>query len=266
MKFKAKRKRVQQRHNGQQWFKCDYCERSFSRRINLQSHIFTHTGERPFQCDHCDKKYTSYNNLKQHMKLHGKAKCYECKKCNQSFQSLSALGKHENTHNYIHYHCNICMKAFPTKVLFHSHGCPFECEFCGKWFKHYMALSSHIEKEHLPIDTNLKFRTDNNYAVNNLNGVPKEGTEQLEVFKEDKLHVCRICGREFKDEISLIFHIKIHGDGDPCECMVCGATFPTEIIRTYHHMKLHTGAIDWQNIESGRKNFKQVYQVLVKNS
>lgn len=266
MKFRTKENHSGQKQNGPRLFECDYCEKSFGRRYHLQYHIFTHTGERPFQCDLCDKKYNSYNNLKQHMKLHGKVKCYECKKCDQSFQSLKELVKHENKHNDIYYHCKNCVKTFSTRTLYLRHGCPFECENCGKTFKHYMALISHKGKEHMTVNTSKTFHIDrNDGATNSLNEVLEDSNEQLEVFRGNKPHVCRLCGKEFNDEISLIFHVRIHGDGDPCECMVCGLTFPSETIRTYHHMSVHTGGIDWQNIESGRKIFKQVYHELDRN-
>lgn len=51
---------------------CPECGLKIRDRSRLIEHLRGHTGERPFQCSFCDKSYTRKDVLKTHMvKMHG---------------------------------------------------------------------------------------------------------------------------------------------------------------------------------------------------
>ncbi|XP_007954689.1 zinc finger protein with KRAB and SCAN domains 4 [Orycteropus afer afer] len=51
-------------------YKCNECDRSFTRNRSLMEHQKIHTGEKPYQCDACGKGFTRTSYLIQHQRSH----------------------------------------------------------------------------------------------------------------------------------------------------------------------------------------------------
>ncbi|KAM9665759.1 zinc finger protein with KRAB and SCAN domains 4 [Trichechus inunguis] len=51
-------------------YKCNECDRSFTRNRSLIEHQKIHTGEKPYQCDACGKGFTRTSYLVQHQRSH----------------------------------------------------------------------------------------------------------------------------------------------------------------------------------------------------
>ncbi|XP_019486757.1 PREDICTED: zinc finger protein with KRAB and SCAN domains 4-like isoform X1 [Hipposideros armiger] len=51
-------------------YRCDECERSFTRSRSLLEHQKVHTGEKPYPCDACGKGFTRTSYLVQHRRSH----------------------------------------------------------------------------------------------------------------------------------------------------------------------------------------------------
>ncbi|CAL4229480.1 unnamed protein product, partial [Meganyctiphanes norvegica] len=57
-------------HTKEKLYQCCHCEKSFSHRSNLVTHLRIHTGEKPYQCRQCKKAFSHSRSLNTHLKMH----------------------------------------------------------------------------------------------------------------------------------------------------------------------------------------------------
>lgn len=71
--YNANMRKHLRKHTGDKPFKCANCERRFSRKDSLQTHIVfrhgrKHTGVKPFKCPNCETRFSRKDSLRMHMK------------------------------------------------------------------------------------------------------------------------------------------------------------------------------------------------------
>ena len=82
-------------------YQCEYCPRTFSKKVVFDQHTRTHTGEKPFPCTICPKRLATKVSLDFHLKTHeeNRERPLACHICNKTFHTKSSLTNHLDTHS-----------------------------------------------------------------------------------------------------------------------------------------------------------------------
>ncbi|XP_066920539.1 uncharacterized protein [Clytia hemisphaerica] len=137
--------------DGEKIFKCEYCDKKFTRSWNYQRHVLIHSGRKPHKCDVCHKAFVLAAHLKIHMRIHTGEKPYVCSECKRGFAQLTNLQRHILTHTGQKPHrCKHCNKGFVSSsdlrrhIRIHTGEKPYKCHACSKAFTTSGNLQSHI--------------------------------------------------------------------------------------------------------------------------
>ncbi len=154
-------------HDELKVFKCEICNREFSRWFNLQRHTVRNHKDslvhlrkevvEKSECQICQQTFTTTESARRHMNLvHNKdAKRFVCDQCGKSFALNQGLRRHvASLHSKVKdYKCHLCPASFSRsdKLKIHIDGVhkglkPFQCEICGEEFAVKAGLKSHSLK------------------------------------------------------------------------------------------------------------------------
>lgn len=78
-------------------YKCNYCDKRFATKCQLETHTPVHTGEKAFECQLCQKRFANRNNLYQHKLTHMERR-HQCTFCDHKCRSKGNLRKHMLVH------------------------------------------------------------------------------------------------------------------------------------------------------------------------
>ena len=139
------------------FFPCDICEKSFTKKFDLQKHINRdHFGQAAFQCEKCPQTFKFENTLARHrFKEHGIGGC-TCHVCGTSVGSMQDLRVHLRYHEPPKHFCKYCGKGLMTATSLRTHELqhtgenPVSCDMCDYKCKSTTVLRKHkIFKHHV---------------------------------------------------------------------------------------------------------------------
>lgn len=133
-------------------YKCNICDKVFTKQFSLNRHFYQHTGERAHKCRVCGKSFIQKTDMERHLTLHSDELNFKCSACDKRFKTKKNLDSHFTTHSsYRPFHCSFCEKTFRVKRLWKFHEelhnpiKPFKCEICDKGFAAKPYLMSHMK-------------------------------------------------------------------------------------------------------------------------
>ncbi|XP_017754548.1 PREDICTED: zinc finger protein 836-like [Eufriesea mexicana] len=138
------------------------------------------------------------------------------------------------------YTCDICQTTFEQKskilrhiISKHSFHRPFKCLTCDKTFKYKCDLKAH-RLVHQDVDTSLLHCCDKcDYRTKTKNNLK---SHYIRRHTDDYKFACEHCGKRFKMEWDLKFHIGTHSSSQHM-CDICGK-FYTSNYSLYKHRKV----------------------------
>uniref|UniRef100_A0AAY4BRL6 Zinc finger protein 710 n=1 Tax=Denticeps clupeoides TaxID=299321 RepID=A0AAY4BRL6_9TELE len=236
-------------HNGIKPHECLHCGKLFKQPSHLQTHLLTHQGTRPHKCTVCKKAFTQTSHLKRHI----------CRFCGRGFAYPSELRSHEAKHENGHCHvCTQCGLEFPTHAHLKRHQAShqgpstYQCTECHKSFAYRSQLQNHLMKHQnvrpfVCPECGMEFRPN----------PPPQAAVEHKGMKEFK---CDVCSREFTLSANLKRHMLIHTSVRPFQCHVCFKTFvQKQTLKT--HMIVHLPVKPFKCKVCG-KSFNRMYNLL----
>uniref|UniRef100_A0A3P9JXP7 Zinc finger protein 710 n=1 Tax=Oryzias latipes TaxID=8090 RepID=A0A3P9JXP7_ORYLA len=255
-------------HNGIKPHACPHCGKLFKQPSHLQTHLLTHQGTRPHKCTVCKKGFTQTSHLKRHMLQHTDIKPYSCRFCRRGFAYPSELRAHEVKHERGRCHvCSQCGMEFPTYAHLKrhqtSHQGPhtFQCTECNKSFAYRSQLQNHLLKHQSPrpytcSQCGLEFVQLHHLRQHSLT----HKVPTPDTFPGMKGHKCDVCSREFTLSANLKRHMLIHNSVRPFQCHVCFKSFiQKQTLKT--HMIVHLPVKPFKCKVCG-KSFNRMYNLL----
>lgn len=189
---------------------CEICQQETSSDHVLQAHMYkTHNiGELPFKCTMCDRSFTGRGDLGTHMQRVHIGKTHKCQYCERTFAVNSDLSLHMRTHTGNNILCELCGKAFRLRsqlklhvTAIHTKIRAFKCTMCPKDFIKKVDLSDHI-KSHLNIRDKICATCGKGFtSCHSL-------IRHRQIHAEVKKFACKLCDARFSQFVGLNSHMK----------------------------------------------------------
>lgn len=189
---------------------CEICQQETSSDHVLQAHMYkTHNiGELPFKCTVCDRSFSGRGDLATHMQRVHIGKTHKCQYCERTFAVNSDLSLHMRTHTANNILCELCGKAFRLRsqlklhvTAIHTKIRAFKCTMCPKDFIKKVDLSDHI-KSHLNIRDKICATCGKGFtSCHSL-------IRHRQIHAEVKKFACKLCNSRFSQFVGLNSHMK----------------------------------------------------------
>ncbi|XP_036891425.1 zinc finger protein 786 isoform X2 [Sturnira hondurensis] len=242
-------------HTGGKPFPCLECDQSFHLSGLLKAHQRVHSGERPFSCRKCGKGFSKQCKLAEHTRVHSGEKPFWCGECGRDFRQRGQLLRHQRLHSDEKpFQCPECKRSFRLKsmlrahLLRHSGERPFSCRECGRGFTHQCKL-----REHLRVHSGERpFQCPECDKSFRLKGILKA---HQRTHSTERPFSCAECGKGFTRQSKLLEHIRTHTGEKPFQCPKCDKSFRLKA-QLLSHQGLHTGERPFHCPECD-KNFRE---------
>uniref|UniRef100_A0A034W140 Serendipity locus protein delta n=1 Tax=Bactrocera dorsalis TaxID=27457 RepID=A0A034W140_BACDO len=136
-----------------QIWKCEVCGIIAKDEEYLELHKNIHEGRSDLECRFCNKRYSRKINVIRHMHKHWDKKNFQCERCGLRFSELPLYYNHKLQHDAEDdpLICAVCNQSFKTRRTYRNHlwvhrddRPRYSCEICGKSFVEKYTLKVHL--------------------------------------------------------------------------------------------------------------------------
>ncbi|XP_007910172.2 LOW QUALITY PROTEIN: zinc finger protein 64 [Callorhinchus milii] len=229
-------------HTGEKPFKCDICNKNFSRQDKLKMHNRSHTGEKPYKCQYCDYAAADSSSLKKHLRIHSDERPFKCQICPYASRNSSQLIIHLRSHTGdAPFQCPVCNAKFKINsdlkrhIRIHSGEKPYQCDFCDYRCAMKGNLRSHVRIKHSMENAfkcpQCEFQCGNKSTLR----------QHTRIHQPDKPIKCSQCSYSCSSRGSLKVHERIHSEDRPFRCKFCSFGSKQRSNLLMHLKKHHIG-------------------------
>jgi len=125
------------------------------KRYHANKHFVFHMVGDRFKCDECDKDFSTKSNLRTHMKSHESSETHKCNQCGKILKRYRSLQTHIlNSHSEKRLKCDDCERMFATIAFLNQHKRRVhvlklvKCDQCNFQCKTNSQLKPHINQVH----------------------------------------------------------------------------------------------------------------------
>lgn len=205
-------------------FKCELCDKIFSKITSLHLHSFTHDMEKEMRCLFCNFLFLQRSSLNRHYRCRNTI--HTCKTCNESFCSNFSLKQHTCTvdsHNMDREHLAGSANMAADDEFLMSNGAD-EDEDMGR----------------LPRTRTKSARQADSVAAAQSKDENNSGLlhqQQLQLLDESdtdfESFMCMMCGAPFTNKVDMDQHVQT-SHGTETKCNVCNKVFRSPTILQIH--------------------------------
>ncbi|XP_014092541.3 serendipity locus protein delta [Bactrocera oleae] len=188
-----------------QIWKCEVCGIIAKDEEYLELHRNIHEGRSDLECRFCNKRYSRKINVIRHMHKHWDKKNFQCERCGIRFSELPVYYNHKLQHDAEDdpLICAICNQSFKTRRTYRNHlwvhrddRPRYSCEICEKTFVEKYTLKVHLR------------------CHTNKDGERNGGRRKIKpsVYQEEKSFECVICRDQFSSKDICNQHMKVQHD------------------------------------------------------
>lgn len=106
-------------------FPCRFCDKSFRHKNDIDNHERKHTGEKPYKCHYegCERAFSIKSGLQTHIKVVHQNFRFQCDECEAEFSSSVARRNHKLVKHSTEraFSCGDCGKCFATNSFLLQH-------------------------------------------------------------------------------------------------------------------------------------------------
>ncbi|KAM5264208.1 zinc finger protein 366 [Ctenodactylus gundi] len=229
----------------QKRWQCPTCDKSYTSKYNLVTHILGHSGIKPYTCGRCGKLFKQLSHLHTHMLTHQGARPHKCQVCHKAFTQTSHLKRHMMQHSDVKPHnCRVCGRgfAYPSELRAHeakhAGGRDNICVECGLDFPTLAQLKRHLTAHRGPVQYSCS-ECDKTFQY------PSQLQNHMMKHKDIRPYICSECGMEFVQPHHLKQHALTHKGVKEHKCGICGREF-TLLANMKRHVLIHTNIRAYQ--------------------